>query len=556
MTNADLDRPDDSDADAELAVLELALAEHFGHARAPTEADATGTKDAAVALRRRTTPVAGASELAVAVSTQPTWRRQWQFAAAMLFGAFVVVALALDRSRRDTEVPLAQDPQRTSTEDLADLQRDLAAVRTIAVRALAAWSDELQRWVPLEVHELQTMPWPDTRPELTAELQQGMLTALALATIAADAPPAATPWTHELELRTTGRKHLLRLRLADDQPARLELATRSAALPLHVPQLPRRELERVAIATTQATLAQVGIVLGASGFAAVPAEASSLQLVDVPAAAIDELLRRRTVHNLDLRRAPAWHDPAVLRQLATLPLREAWLSPLHLDADGTAALATWRELRFLGVCALSPMALYETRMLPAAGAKFDDRALQALGAAKALDQLVLAGVDVSDDGLAFLARLPLRQLHLAHCPHVRGASLARIDSLVRVSWMDMALDESVLARLATLPKLTTLFLRPQIEAPAVSLASLAKAASLEDLRIFGPIRTEDLPQLAGLERLRSLRLAPTRALTLAELAPLATFPALQRLGIVGLDATLRRQLQELVPRAHISDEAW
>ncbi len=541
MTHADRDLPANADEAAEIAVLELALAEHFGSARAPA-----GPGDANAA----------AAEPAGADAPRPTMRRPWQLAAAMLFGAFVVIALAIDRWRHESQTPLTQDPQRTSTEDLADLQRDLAAVRTIAVRALAAWSDELQRWVPLEVHELQTMPWPDTRPELAAELQQGMLTALALATIAADAPPAATPWTHELELRTTGRKHLLRLRLADDQPARIELATRSAALPLHVPQLPRRELERVAIATTQATLAQVGIVLGASGFAAVSAEAVSLQLVDVPAAAIDELLRRRTVHNLDLRRAPAWHDPAVLRQLAALPLREAWLSPLHLDADGTAALATWRELRFLGVCALSPMVLYETRMLPAAGAKFDDRALQALGAAKALDQLVLAGVDISDDGLAFLARLPLRQLHLAHCPHVRGASLARIDDLVRVSWMDMALDESVLARLAALPKLTTLFLRPQIEAPAVSLAPLANAASLEDLRIFGPLRTEDLPQLAGLERLRSLRLAPTRALTIAELAPLAKFPALHRLGIVGLDATLRRQLQELLPKAEIGDEAW
>lgn len=541
MTHADRDLPANADEAAELAVLELALAEHFGSARAPA---GPGDANAAVA------------EPAGADAPRPTMRRPWQLAAAMLFGAFVVIALAIDRWRHESQTLLTQDPERTSTEDLADLQRELAAVRTIAVRALAAWSDELQRWVPLEVHEVQTLPWPDTRPELTAELQQGMLTALALATIAADAPPAAAPWTHELELRATGRKHLLRLRLADDQPARLELATRSAALALHVPQLPRRELERVAIATTQATLAQVGIVLGASGFAAVPAEAASLQLVDVPAASIDELLRRRTVHNLDLRRAPAWHDPAVLRQLAALPLRDAWLSPLHLDADGTAALATWRELRFLGVCASSPMALYETRMLPTAGAKFDDRALQALGAAKALDQLVLAGVDVSDDGLAFLARLPLRQLHLAHCPHVRGASLARIDGLVRVSWMDMALDESVLARLAALPKLTNLFLRPQIEAPAISLALLAKATSLEDLRIVGPIRPEDLPQLAGLERLRSLRLAPTRVLTLAELAPLAKFPALQRLGIVGLDATLRRQLQELLPRAQIGDEAW
>lgn len=541
MTHADRDLPANADEAAELAVLELALAEHFGSARAPA---GPGDANAAVA------------EPAGADAPRPTMRRPWQLAAAMLFGAFVVIALAIDRWRHESQTLLTQDPERTSTEDLADLQRELAAVRTIAVRALSAWSDELQRWVPLEVHEVQTLPWPDTRPELTAELQQGMLTALALATIAADAPPAAAPWTHELELRATGRKHLLRLRLADDQPARLELATRSAALALHVPQLPRRELERVAIATTQATLAQVGIVLGASGFAAVPAEAVSLQLVDVPAASIDELLRRRTVHNLDLRRAPAWHDPAVLRQLAALPLRDAWLSPLRLDADGTAALATWRELRFLGVCASSPMALYETRMLPTAGAKFDDRALQALGAAKALDQLVLAGVDVSDDGLAFLARLPLRQLHLAHCPHVRGASLARIDSLVRVSWMDMALDESVLARLAALPKLTNLFLRPQIEAPAISLALLAKATSLEDLRIVGPIRPEDLPQLTGLERLRSLRLAPTRVLTLAELAPLAKFPALQRLGIVGLDATLRRQLQELLPRAQIGDEAW
>jgi hypothetical protein len=550
MTNADLDRPDDLDADAERAVLELALAEHFGHARAPAVADA------AVARRRQKTPFAGASELAVAGSTQPTWRRQWQFAAAMLFGAFVVVALALDRSRRDTEVPLAQDPQRTTTEDLADLQRDLAAVRTIAVRALAAWSDELQRWVPLEVHEVQTMPWPDTRPELGAELQQSLLTALALATIAADAPSATTPWTHELELRAGGRKHLLRLRLGDDDPSRLELATRSAAKLLRVPQLPRRELERVAIPTTQATLARVGIVLGASGFASVPMEATSLQLVDVPTAAIDELLRRRTVHNLDLRRAPAWHDPAVLRRIADLPLRDAWLSPLHLDADGAAAVATWRELRFLGVCASSPMALYETRVLPTAGARFDDRALQALGAAKALDQLVLAGVDVSDDGLAFLARLPLRQLHLAHCPRVRGASLARIDGLVRVSWMDMELDESVLARFAALPKLTTLFLRPRLEDPAVSLAPLANAASLEDLRIVGPLRTEDLPQLAGLERLRSLRLAPTQAPTASDLAPLAKFPALRRLGIVGLDAALRRQLQELLPKVQISDEAW
>ena len=62
--------------------------------------------------------------------------------------------------------------------------------------------------------------------------------------------------------------------------------------------------------------------------------------------------------------------------------------------------------------------------------------------------------------------------------------------------------------------------------------------------------------LATLERLRSLRLAPMGALTIAELAPLAKFPSLQRLGIVGLDATLRRQLQELMPRAQIGDEAW
>lgn len=553
MSHADRDVPADADEAAELAVLELALAEHFGCARAPA---GHGDANAADELRDDAVSIATVGEPAGAVAMRPSRRRPWQLVAAMLFGTFVVMALALDRSRQNAGTPLAQEPQHTSTEDLADLQRELATVRTIAVRALSAWSDELQRWVPLEVHELQTLPWPETRPELTAELQQAMLTALALASTAADAAAVTAPWTHELELRTTGRKHLLRLRLADDEPARLELATRAAAITLRVPQLPRRELERVAIACTQATLAQVGIVLGASGFAAVPAAAASLQLVDVPATALDELLQRRTVHNLDLRRAPAWHDPAILRQLAALPLREAWLSPLHLDADGTAALATWRELRFLGVCAISPMALYETRVLPTAGAKFGDAALQALGAAKALDQLVLAGVDVSDDGLAFLASLPLRQLHLAHCPRVRGASLAQLDSLVRVSWMDMPIDESALARLAALPKLTTLFLRPQSEAPAISLVPLANAASLEDLRIVGPLRTEDLPKLASLERLRTLRLAPMGALTIAELAPLAKFPALQRLGIVGLDATLRRQLQELLPRAQIGDEAW
>lgn len=552
MTNADQVPADDADRVAELAVLELALAEHLGHARAPSMPRAayapSEAKDDAAS-----TPATSAPPFAAA--TKPTLRRTWQFAAAMLFGAFVVVALALDRARRDAQMP-AQDPQRTSTEDLADLQRDLAAVRTIAVRALAAWSDELQRWVPLEVHELQTMPWPDTRPELGAELQQSLLAALALATIAADAPPATAPWTHELELRAGGRKHLLRLLLADAEPARLELATRAAAVSLRVPQLPRRELERIAIGTTQATLAKVGIVLGANGFAAVPEEAGFLQLVDVPATAVDDVLRRRSVHNLDLRRSPAWHEPSILRRLAALPLRDVWLSPQHLDADGAAAIASWRELRFLGVCTSSPMELYETRLRPPAGAKFDDKALHALGAAKALDQLVLAGVDVSDDGLASLAAVPLRQLHLAHCPNVHGESLARIDNLVRLSWMDMALDEAALVRFASLPKLTTLFLRPALQAPAVSLAPLANAAALEDLRILGPLRTADLPKLAGLERLRSLRLAPTQPLTVDDLAPLAKSPALRRLGIVGLDANLRRQLQELLPQVQIGDEAW
>lgn len=140
-------------------------------------------------------------------------------------------------------------------------------------------------------------------------------------------------------------------------------------------------------------------------------------------------------------------------------------------------------------------------------------------------------------------RTTARNLYYAHCRSVRRSPIALDPTAVEAALARYERDDDgagyrrALARcLETLPQ---------------------RQRELLEAHVGGT----DLPTLAAghdlaPEALRSLRLAPTRALTLAELAPLAKFPALQRLGIVGLNATLRRQLQELLPRAQIGDEAW
>ncbi|MCU0866517.1 MAG: hypothetical protein MUC36_22255 [Planctomycetes bacterium] len=535
--------PDDANARAELAVLDMALSERFGD---------RATRDlwpgtAARLMRARTTAQG---------RMQP-----WLLAAGMVLGLGVVTAMALWRPGSSPEAPTTsrQGPHDPSTSlpngpsNLAELQARVAAATEIRMLMRGVWSAELGRWVTIPRHALDNLFQPTLHPALEPDLVERVKTAIAESSQAPGRASGATMpvWSHHLALANPLRAILV-LRIGGDAPSQLGFLTPTGAELLHAPDFPFAELTPVAERTTAATIPGLGLVIGPGGFAAVPTTKRNLRLFDVPATAVGELQRYPSLRSLDLTAAPAFHDAGVLRALSALPIEELTLAPHRLDAAAFQTLGAMRTLHELFLVDFHPLHVLMDRRPTTAAPKLDDAALRGLGELTQLRELTLAGGSFTDAGLQSLATLPIRSLNLFDCGALRGESLAMLSQVRSLLVRGGQLGPAAASQLAAMPNLGKLYLMDA--AAGVPLGPLATAGQLKELVLLGPLARNELPGLTALTSLRSLGLGPEPPFTDEQLTLLHGLRQLQRLRVLAISATQRTALGHALPGVNISDE--
>jgi hypothetical protein len=198
---------------------------------------------------------------------------------------------------------------------------------------------------------------------------------------------------------------------------------------------------------------------------------------------------------------------------------------------------------------------------------------------KVVRAIFYTDTNVTDEGLANIARLPQLQDAKIESTQVTDAGLAhlaRLTELQRVSLDNTQVTDEGLAQLAGLTELRELWL-DSTRVTDAGLAHLAKLTRLERLLLFDTqVADAGLAHLAGLQQLRELTLAQTQVtdaglahiarltrlkdlslddtkITDAGLSHLAGLTQLQDLGLGGTKVTKAgvRKLERALPRCHI-----
>lgn len=535
--------PDDDLADlaaderAALAVLDMALAERFTGAHPPS-------------LWPRVQ--------AASAAARP--RRGWLVAALLLLalGAVATFAVTAARSTAPAQAPAedwpdgVRSPSGPST--LEELRQRLAPVTKTSLRARGSWLAGSGTWLPW-----QRLPLDDLfRPTMTPELEPAVVPSLVAALRAeALAPTDRAPvvWTHELVLVAGNDVLFVLLQTGGPTPPRLAWRSPRGAVELTTQHVPFAQLQAQLAEVSRATIAGLGLVLGADGFAAVPESSRRLRLVDVPAAAVEQLARYRDARQLDLIGSPAWHATAVLRQLPST-IEGLTVAPSRLAADAWPVLGALGNLRELFLVGDGPFAVMLGAAAVTSAPTLDDAALTALSGLTRLQELALAGGSFTDQGLLALAALPLQRLALLGCPRVHGRTLGSLPSLAALLLRGEGFDRDVLAQTSRLPALHEL----TVFAPrtAIALDALPGLPKLDHLTLDTATPREELAALArcaGLHHL-GLRLAPP--LRDDELHLLTACSQLRILKIPGdgVTAAGRARLKQALPRCSIGDELW
>jgi hypothetical protein len=523
-----------ADDAADLAVLDMALAERDGALAPP---------DLWPALERRSLTVDAAL---------PTGRTRgaWLAAALLLLalGAFAAWAVSGGDEPRD-EVTRRRDADEPRS--LQELQQRLATAEVAHASACGAWDDDVRRWVALPRHELDTFLRFGLRPALDRDDLTAAVTAVAAAAVVDGARIADVVWSHELVVQCGARACTLLVQTGGRGAARLAFRSPNGAVELTTRGFPFADLGEQLDALTAKTIADLGFVVGAHGFDAVPIGTASLRPLGPPAGSVSRLARFPKLTRLDLAHAPEWQRADVLRALPR-QLRQLSCPPRALTPDAFAAIGAMGGLQELFLVGGDPLAVVLGAVPPHDAPALDDGALRALGELRALQELALAGGQFGDDGLAslgnlpalsqlwihggritdaglrHLVRCPLRHLGIAGCAGVRGTTLRELPALRVVSLDGDALHPDVLAHAAALPQLDQLSLRTRT---AVRLDALPRFPALRELILDGPLdraaivflercpalqklalraepplRDDELVLLHGMRRLRSLKL--------------------------------------------------
>lgn len=179
----------------------------------------------------------------------------------------------------------------------------------------------------------------------------------------------------------------------------------------------------------------------------------------------------------------------------------------------------------------------QLRSLRLRGAEVTDDGMKFIGELRALDELDLGGLNLTDAAIEHLKRLTqLRSLTLP--PGVTGAGLARLAPLSNLEYLGFTgtIQDTDLRRLPPLRRLRQLQLfRASIT--DVALENVGELVSLEDLVLsWTPITDAGLEKLQRLTRLKRLSLSKTN-ITDAGLKHLGAMQQLEHLDLVGTQVT-------------------
>lgn len=521
-------------ADADLAVLDMALAEVLD-ARTP----------------RDVWPELAARSDRRLVATTP-WR-SWLAAAVLLFalGAAAVWAFTMHEAPTFASEPW-RDPK--GPWSLAELATRVQRATSATLQARGTWSDELGTWVALK-----RMIFDDLfRGRLSPAVDREDLVAIGANLTTAHEIPIAVErvWTHAINVSGDGARCTMLVQYRDGAIPRVGYASPRGAVELDAATLPGDLLPELT-EVTRATIAVLGIVVGAGGFAAVPPTAKSLRLVEVPATALAEFTRFPDVRRIDLTSAPEWHSAAALNTVAATPITGLWLRADFLTRPAFQAMARLQSLEELSLLPGDVFASMFGTTRPPLAAALDDAALVALATLPKLRELGLAGGTFTDDGVRALGTLSLTELGLVACDRVHGDTLARIRSLKRLTLTGCrGLRHDVLATLGAMPALTTVNL---IAVPhGLRLDSLPANTKVGNLTVTGAFDVQQAAALANCAALEELGLQRDPPLRDVDLEPLRALRKLRKLSLASdaLTADGLASLRAALPGCRIDDEIW
>lgn len=251
------------------------------------------------------------------------------------------------------------------------------------------------------------------------------------------------------------------------------------------------------------------------------------------------------LHTLDLR----FHHKLTERSLDSVVALTS-LTALNLEL-------TMDALTDVGVARLAGMETLTHLELGYMRRPLTNASLAALGHSARLETLTLGSVELTDAGVATLARARrLRKLELWDAPRLGDAAIAALGELSSLTtlWLgDVGpLSDRGLAVLATLPRLTSLGLRtPQLTDDG--LRALSEAPGLRSLFLddCAQVTDEGVVTLAKLRQLRCLNLLslnhhPSLQITDRGLRALAGLPRLAGLDLSGVAGATQDGLRMLI----------
>jgi hypothetical protein len=532
-----------ADERAELAVLDVALAERLRGERPP---------DLWPALARRTNPA----------HARPAASRAWLLAALLLLTLGTVAMLVVTRGGAPdaaATAPADDTASPSGPHSLEELHERLRRAEQATLEARGSWDAARGAWVPWPRHPLDALFRPSMTPKLDRDDLPPLVAALQMAALArADgAVVRDAVWTHGCTIVCGGGRNDaigLLMQTGGPQPARVAFRSPRGAIELAAPTFPFAALAEPLADVARATIEGLGFVIGANGFAAVPDGARMLVLLDVPASAAGAIQRFTALRQIDLTRAPQWHRTDVLRQLPRT-LESASLSPVHLTADAYPVLGSWQQLRELFLVDGDSLRAFTGEQPVVPAPRLDDAALLALGGLRQLRELGLAGGSFGDDALGHLAGMDLKILALLDCPRVRGQGLTHLTRAKGLFLTGALLDRDMVAHAATMPLLEELGVRTTI---AIDLIALPRATSLKKLFLDGGVDRTQLEVFAQCMALEELSLHLQPPLRDDELPALYGLRKLRSLAIESelVTAAGRAALQTALPDCKLKSERW
>jgi hypothetical protein len=487
----------------------------------------------------------------------PAHRRHgWLVAALLLLALGTAAVFAVTREAADDVPAVAPDDAGSPSgpRTLEELQQRLAAATKAIAQARGCWSAAAAQWVAFPRFPLDDLFRSALRPQIDLADVHAIVAGLAGATLAASRDRIV--WTHELSLTSGKDGCALLLQVGGPDAPRVAFRGPDGAVPIAAPCFPFATLQPQLTELARTTVAQLGLVIGAGGFAAVPESAKSLRLIGVPASEVTELARFRAAGNIDLSRSPACHRTEVLQHLDPERIADLWLAPEHLARDAYPVLGALHNLRELHLVGGDWLAIFAGREPFARAPSLDDAAVAALNGLTKLKQLTLAGGSFGDDALTALAALPIERLSLIDCPRVHGHSLGALRNVKALAVRGIAPDGSFASQVATLPLLWQLSLfdiRGEL-----GLADLRGAPKLRSLQLDGRLDRGELVHLAGCAALEELMLRLTPPLRDDELGLLHGLTRLRRIEIVSDAVTPagRDALRKALPDCKIGADVW